>query len=314
MAPAQPAAPPSHTRRFTSSMLGDSEMRGSLVFAADATEPRGQVPAWEAIRRREPNRCMVITRQGRSDIDILSKSTQTRVLLRDDASLRDLIGTEDICIDISGLAHQVWAPLLRVALDTSQNVTVIYAEPQGYKPHPNPFSPTRFDLSTSFDGLAPLPGMARLAGPAQDRQVLLVAFLGFEGARALRLALELDPAPKVIPVVGVPGFRIEYPSFTIACNRDFLDEYRAHSDIRLARASCPFEAYGVLAALAVDYPQHYFYIAPVGTKPHSLGAIMYALENPDRTEVLYDHPVRKPGRTMGIGTIHQYRLKPRTDH
>ena len=52
------------------------------------------------------------------------------------------------------------------------------------------------------------------------------------------------------------------------------------------------------------------YIAPIGTKPHALGAICYALRNPDTTEIMYDNPIRKPGRTAGIGQMHVYMLKP----
>jgi len=130
--------------------------------------------------------------------------------------------------------------------------------------------------------------------------------LGFEGDRPERLLLQVDPAPKVIPVVGVPGFQIEFPAFTVACNRTFLEEYRAQSEVRYARASCPFEAYEVLTQIKRDNPDYHMYLAPVGTKPHALGTILYAIANPDRTEVMFDHPVRKAGRTKGIGVIHVY--------
>lgn len=112
----------------------------------------------------------------------------------------------------------------------------------------------------------------------------------------------------MIPVIGVPGFRLEYPTFTVACNRAFISEYRAQGDIRYARASCPFEAYEVLAALHRDFPQHYMYIAPVGTKPHAVGAIWYSIKHPNMTEIVYDHPFRKPGRTDGIGLVHIYSM------
>jgi hypothetical protein len=110
--------------------------------------------------------------------------------------------------------------------------------------------------------------------------------------------------------VGVPGFRIEYPQITHASNEDFLNEYRAHANVRLARASCPFEAFEALSELHRDCSGRYMYIAPVGTKPHALGAICYALKNPDTTEIMYDNPVRKPGRTAGVRTFHIYKLKP----
>mgnify|MGYP007065263690 FL=1 len=44
-------------------------------------------------------------------------------------------------------------------------------------------------------------------------------------------------------------------------------------------------------------------IAPIGTKPHVIGAILYAIKNPDRVELLYDNPKRTLHRTNGIGRV-----------
>jgi hypothetical protein len=195
---------------------------------------------------------------------------------------------------------------LKCAYSMRLPTRVIYAEPESYREHPSPASATLFDLSVKFEGLAPLPGFARLSGPVDERQCVFVAMLGFEGNRPERLLAQVDPTPKVVPVVGVPGFQVEFPAFTVACNREFLDENRAQTEIRLARASCPFEAFQALAEIRTDNPDHYMYLAPVGTKPHALGTILYAIAHPQSTEIMFDHPVRKPGRTKGVGVIHIY--------
>ncbi len=49
-------------------------------------------------------------------------------------------------------------------------------------------------------------------------------------------------------------------------------------------------------------------IALFGTKPHALGAVLYAIFNEDRVQLLYDFPKRKPGRTAGIGRIYVYHV------
>lgn len=196
--------------------------------------------------------------------------------------------------------------MLKSVYERRVETRVLYAEPESYKPHPSPASATLFDLSVTFEGLAPLPGFARLAGPDDENRCLFVAMLGFEGNRPERLVLQLDPIPKVIPVVGVPGFQLEYPAFTVACNRVILDEYRAHSELRFARASCPFEAFETLREIRKDYPEHYMYLAPVGTKPHALGMILFAIANPNTTEIMFDHPIKKAGRTKGVGILHIY--------
>ena len=47
----------------------------------------------------------------------------------------------------------------------------------------------------------------------------------------------------------------------------------------------------------------YMIVAPLGTKPHAIGAILYAIKNDDRVELIYDNPIRNVERTSGIGRI-----------
>jgi hypothetical protein len=301
--------PPVHTRRFINPTSADIVASGSAIFAADSTEPRGLLPMWRDLVQSHPSSCIIVSQQERDRIEVkIGGASPEWISLRDEAKLEALVTTgSQLYLDISGLGHHVWAPLFRAALRRAE-LEVVYAEPLNYRAHPSPASPMMFDLSTDIGGVAPIPGMARLTGHFDDSKSLLVAFLGFEGNRAQHVALSLDDVPRVIPVVGVPGFRVEYPAFTIACNRGFLEEYQCHAEIRFARASCPIEAYDVLSELHRDYPDHYFYVAPLGTKPHALGAVKYAIENPDFTEIVYDHPVRKAGRTKGIGNVHFYKM------
>lgn len=301
---------PKHTRRF--SVLRESDFGGikRIFTAQSATENRGQLPLWEDISGQGTGRVVWIDPIGREEISVRADSSHAseNVSLHDMDAMVAMFGGGPILIDISGLPHHVWAPLLKAATQVGVASHVLYAEPASYKEHPSPSSASYFDLSVTFEGLAPLPGFARLSGPPDEEKCLFVALLGFEGNRPSCLLLQVDPPPKVIPVIGVPGFQIEYPGFTVACNRDFLDAYRAHEEIRLARASCPFEVVSQLRELHRDYPDHYLYIAPIGTKPHALGAVLYALERPDMTEIMFDHPVRRPGRTSGVGVIHVFDL------
>lgn len=299
--------PSSHTRRFRQLNESDIDSNELIISAADSTENRGQLPLWGTIAKVHPDRVIWITQTDREHIKVQNgEAKELTIQLRDDLAIDNLLCSTHICIDISGLQHHVWAPLIKSAYRRRLHTRILYVEPKSYKAHPSPASSTLFDLSVTFDGLAPLPGFARLNGPDDDNKCLFVAMLGFEGNRPQRLVLQIDPTPKVIPVVGVPGFKIEYPAFTVACNRGLLDDYSAHSEVRYARASCPFEAFEALRAIRKSYPKHYIYLAPVGTKPHALGAILFAIANPDTTEIMFDYPVRKIGRTKGVGVIHIY--------
>jgi hypothetical protein len=301
--------PSSRTLRFKS--LNEADIRDDeiVIVAADATENRGQLPLWAQVINSNPERIIQVRTLSRELIEVQGAGYSGEAIgLHDETALVAMLRNKRVLLDISGLQHHVWAPLVRSLFAAGVETRVLYAEPDSYKEHTNPSSASLFDLTVKFDGLSPLPGFARLSGPVDENACLFVATLGFEGNRPASLVFQLDPMPKVIPVVGVPGFQIEFPSYTVECNRAFLDDCKAHQEIRYARASCPFESYEALTDIRRDYPDHFMYIAPIGTKPHALGVILYALANPNFTEIMFDHPVRRPGRTKGIGIIHIYDL------
>jgi len=297
-----------HAKTRTLASLNEITIDSSLgyIFALSSTEERSQSSVWRDLRTGGLV-CAAVVEQF--DERIVFEGPGAVMLTDDDGLYSALPKTDTIHLDVSGFDHHVWAPLLRVCLHKYETVNVLYTEPSSYRPHESPASPTVFDLSLKFRGVIPLPGFARFGAATWVEQPLFVPMLGFEGKRPVYLAEEISPSPRVIPVVGVPGFRIEYPAFTIACNRDFLLDYQASSEIRLAQASCPFQVLEILDGIRADYPDSYMYLAPVGTKPHSVAAVKYALDNPDTTELIYDNPVRKPGRTVGVGVTHVYTLK-----
>ena len=299
--------PSEHTRRFKDLAIEDFLVDDKIVVAGNATETRGSLPIWPALRNRSPEKVVLVEPIGDEVVTVTtSEDEATRLSLRNSSQAESILKSEQLLIDVSGLPHHVWAPMLKAARRAATRLRVLYAEPKAYKFHPSPSSATLFDLSEEFGGIGPLPGFAHLSGPTNEQQTLFVPMLGFEGSRPESLLMHISPLPKIIPVVGVPGFQMHFPTYTIACNRELFVEYGAQTEIRLARASCPFEAYRVLTQIQRDYPDHYMYLAPVGTKPHSLAAVWFALDHPGSTEIIFDHPTRKTGRTVGVGTVHIY--------
>jgi hypothetical protein len=213
-----------------------------------------------------------------------------------------------IALDITGLEHRVWAPLVRALLSHKSEVVALYAEPDDYQKSSEPLPGEIYDLSSQISGIEPLPGFARVS--IRDNDLGYFApLLGFEGAR---LAYVMDQEDvdirNTFPVVGAPGFRLEYPAFTYLANRDVLTNDYLHRRVELARASCPFEAYAALERVLGRADGSYLRIAPLGTKPHALGAVLFAITHPDSVELVYDHPVRLPGRTSGTRSIHVYEV------
>lgn len=296
-----------HTKRSLDFTLEDIFESEAIITVNSSSEERSQISLWGELDKNS-NPVLFIIDFDRESITLqeIDNNCSKKISLTDIEVLHKIFPTNRILIDITGMPHYVWAPLIRVAFDFNISTRVLYAEPESYKQNPSPASASLFDLSSSFEGLAPLPGFTQLSGPEDESKCLFVALMGFEGNRPERLVFQIDPTPKVIPVVGVPGFQIEFPTFTVACNRNILNEYDAYSDIRYVRASCPFDLFSSLASLRKDYPEFYMYIAVVGTKPHSLGAILYYLKNPENTEIMFDYPIKKSDRTRGIGTMHIY--------
>ena len=73
-------------------------------------------------------------------------------------------------------------------------------------------------------------------------------------------------------------------------------------------ANSAFDAFYILQQISADYPDHALKIAPIGTKPHALGAVLFTLWTNRSVEIVYDHPIRKPNRTIGSANILLYEI------
>lgn len=201
-------------------------------------------------------------------------------------------------LDITGMAHHVWAPLLRAILGTGRIVDCVYVEPISYRRAAAPTDSDIFDLSERIEGIAPIQGFASLS--RDDAEFVLVPLLGFEGTRFQFVLEQIEPGVgRTVPVIGAPGFRPEYTYVTYLSNRNALLDTRSWEQVRYARANCPFSLMWTLEDVSVAWPSRVIRVAAIGTKPHALGAVLFYLYSSRRVELIYDHPIRKRGRTSG---------------
>lgn len=226
---------------------------------------------------------------------------------------RVLDASQAVYVDITGLSHHVWAPVVselvsRVQRDpgTAVQLSVVYVEPLHYTKSKLPRPGDIFALSDKLHGIRPLPGLVRLRRQGSDKGVL-VALIGFEGWRFDAVLAKLEPdAGIVVPIIGVPGFRAEYPFYTVEGNVIPLDRDDNWTRRQFATANDPFEVFEILSALQERHREALLRIAMVGTKPHALGAIIYHAVKPELSELIYDNPVRSAGRTDSDRTLLQY--------
>ena len=298
-------------RTWTCDSLSEDDLPANALCIARSPDfdDRSDLPAWRARERRRPNLVVRLTTFDRYECKMESAGVSATLRYRSDVSIRGLLQAEcPICIDITSLPMSVWAPLVRVAFLDDRELWLVYAEPREYQAHKSPTPPELFDLSERVGDVEGLPGMARLAGPSPGTPLLLVILLGFEGGRARHITTTLEPEPTIVPVVGVPGMHAEYPTQAVECNREFLKNTDALTHIRWVDAVCPFGVLDLLGDISSEYSGSYMYVAPIGTKPHALGALLYLLSCPSDCEIIYDHPTPRWNGTSGIGKTHVYRV------
>ncbi|HEX4693555.1 hypothetical protein [Sphingomonas sp.] len=252
---------------------------------------------------------MELAEYGTDAIQLVTDPSR-RAMLRDVGELSALLGAavgRHLYLDITGLSNHVWPAILKVARATQFQIQVMYVEPRDYAYSASPRENVFFDLSELISGISPIPQFSNLREPDEE-EVSLIPLLGFEGARFKHLLEDIQPeSGNVNPVVGVPGFRAEYPFFTYQGNQMPLKDSGAWQDIRFAKANCPFSLYYCLQDIVADYTDDWFFkIGLIGTKPHALGAVLYCLQHEERVELIYDHTIRKADRSTGQSTCLVY--------
>ena len=228
---------------------------GSIYLYGVTSEPRSEF-AVELMRRRPDINFVEIRGQDGFSFET-DRAGFEHVFVRRRSRLEDFVHTlqgAPLYIDITGLSHSIWAPLVRVCLEAHIRTRAIYLEPATYSVVPGPDSGELFDLSERIEGIAPIPLFATLTD-VSEAEACFVALLGFEGARFDHMLNEIQPADgKVFPIIGVPGFRPQYPFDAYLGNASPLDKYRAARNLKFARSNCPFALYYALEDLAGRFP------------------------------------------------------------
>lgn len=260
---------------------------------------------------RSPDSVFVeVEESSPGQVAIVGQTCATTISLRSSIGLADFWKQASVpCyLDITGLTHPTWAALLRGALKAEVDIRVVYVEPIRYRFNRIRTQGELFDLSVGFAGIGPLPGFLSLAEPREE-DILFVPLLGFEGPRFSMVLNQVEvPRDRIMPIIGVPGFQAEFIFYAYQGNRLPLEETRSWMTVQYAAANCPFSLFYILEKVLLQSQQSFMRIAPIGTKPHSLGAVLFALAHPDRVELIYDHPVRRKARSTGAARLLIYHV------
>lgn len=279
----------------------------SLVLFAETDEPRSRYISSLVKTSINSQSIQVSERESKYEVEL----GRERLSLRDTEGIAAVLGGASrsrLYIDMTGLTHSAWAPLVKAALHERIPCSVLYVEPDSYRFSAVGTDGEIFDLSDRIDEIRPIPGFEAIGLASDD--TYFVPLLGFEGIRFSHLLANIDVAPnQVRPIVGAPGYQLEFPSYTFLGNADALAIDSHWTRVQYARADCAFSLYHALSRLRQNgVGAEKMMIAPIGTKPHALGAVLYVLCSGTRSELVYDHPKRSAGRTTGVGKLIEFPL------
>ncbi len=194
-----------------------------------------------------------------------------------------------ILLDISVFTKPYFFLLLKI-LKEDYNVNVVdivYTEVLNYNTNDQ-----RKDLfSIGINRIEPIPGFN---GSYQNAEEALITFIGFEGNRSLQIYQQISP--KIIVVVnGMPSFQPSWHIMSMKRNIEFLKESKGYKNLFYTPTYDPFETIRVLKKIIdliiIENPKLNITIAPLSTKPISLGIALYSLYHKN-IKVIYPYPIK----------------------
>lgn len=160
---------------------------------------------------------------------------------------------------------------------------LLYTIPKSYYFVENPFTSYK-----TYEGDIDIKEIIGFSGDSTNvSNSKLVIFMGFEGSLSLK-AVEETGYSDLILVNGSPSYHPKYKDLVVINNYNLITQNIG--EIKYAPANNPFEVYNFLEN--IDNKSEGICIAPISTKPSSLGACLYALDNID-TRIIYPSAIKK---------------------
>lgn len=242
---------------------------------------------------------------------VISPDNERLFSLRSSDQILNFLQTFSNCncllLDISDFDTKLCAALFKVILSERKNlppVRTVYIEPEYYEIKKFSSHGVYFDMAEEIEGISPLPGFEHIT-PDDEDSVFLIPFLGFEGGRFAHVLESVPVSNKknIIPVIGLPGFRAEYPFVSLRSNETSLMQSDSWTRIKYATANSIIDALIRLEDIYRTHQSATLKVAPIGTKPHTVASIIFAAMHPTATELIYDHPLHRTQKTRGVGRI-----------
>lgn len=283
----------------------DSDERHSF-FKRSLTNFSGQIYSFDTCENAEQFSYKIEDADGVILEDISGKS-----LIPD---LEKLLKAKDfqggkICIDITTIKQSLLFLLIKLFVrDVKPSLLFAgYTEPTEYKKRKTTAigDNEEYDLYDRIIGSSKgVPGFIK---SQSQNPILLVAPIGFDSQRLQTIYENLKPK-KMIPIIGFPSFIPGWNLTAIKMNYMVLRSSNSVDMIETCEAASPFEIYNLLQEIYHRHISDYdIYISPLGTRPHCLGAALFAARNPS-VFLVYDFPLEKKFRSESILKANIYHI------
>jgi hypothetical protein len=205
-----------------------------------------------------------------------------------------------IAVDISTFPRIALLLTLRVIdkLSIRAQTRLFYSEPKEY---------VRVENRDPAYGLTRLAAVPTFVAPyTANEELVLIAFLGYEGDRALGLWQSIEPH-KTLAVLADPPYRSEWKGVAERLNAPLLASLDDSCVFRVDPRN-PISTYRFLCETITSANWEAgtnFYIAPMGTKPETVGVFAFCRDYPDSATVIYCSPInhRHEYLSQGVGDV-----------
>ncbi len=220
---------------------------------------------------------------------------------------------DNVIIDSTSLDIPELALIIKALLKFNNcTFSIFYVEPDSYLSESNN-SPTNviFDLSDTILGFEST-GIPTITFPVSNPlQSKFLFFAGFEEGRIASAFEVFDINSSNTQIFfGVPAFKPGWENSSFKKNIKTIEDNGLRGRIGYCSASCVSSSLAAIRSTCRDIPdsdENFIYLLPLGTKPCSIGAILYSNER-ESAALLYDQPLKKQGRSKGIGVRNLYRI------
>lgn len=215
-------------------------------------------------------------------------------------SLQNISGSS-VCIDITCLSQPIIFLLVKLLLSEvkPKRLFASYTEPRKYLRVSQVLTDDEeFDLYEEIKGCNySVPGFSKIN---RNKDELLVAPFGFERQRLISIYENVEPRGGLIPILGFPSFVPGWDLTALYMNYKVISDADSEQKIKFCEASSPFGIFSLLKTLYDNYSAKYrILLAPLGTRPHALGAAIFATKFRE-CHLIYDFPIEKKFRSESI--------------